>query len=133
MTIKIDDQQLIGEIQKKFSETFPFLRLAFFRPIPNLNFLALYDEIPLTERLGKFLKAGKKGKFTISHLDKVSAVEQKFRDLFKLEVQVMRRSGNKWLMTSATDDYTLKQQNSLGIEMATTVLNPEPEDIHEQQ
>ena len=133
MTIKIDDQLLISEVQKKFSGIFPFLQLHFFPPASNPLLIFAQPEIPSGKRLVNFKKEEKTGRFTITPKDPVSVVEQNFRDQYAMEVQVLRRSGNTWLMTTKTDDYTLEQQNTLGIEMSTNIPAQEPEDIHEQE
>lgn len=133
MSIQINDQLTIGEVQNKFTAAFPFLRLAFFQPASNPLINDFKNELSPTEKLATQLKEGKDAIIEITSLNKVSEVEQAFRNQYALEAQVMRRSGNNWLMTTTTDDYTLGQQNSLGIEMSTTVENPDPEDIHEQQ
>lgn len=133
MTIQISNHHFIGDIQQKFSETFPFLRLFFFRPTCNPMLIRLQPHLPATKQLQHFHKTTKPCEFKITPKDKVSTVEQNFRDQYALEVQVMRRSGNNWLMTKETDNYTLEQQNALGLEISTPIPADEPDDIHEQQ
>lgn len=133
MIIHINDRLFIGDVQAKFSEAFPFLQLAFFRPSWNPALIRLQPEVPPTKQLLEFHKAVKPFEFTITSKDRVAVVEQNFRDQYALEVQVMRRSGNSWLMTKETDNYTLEQQNALGLEMSAPISSSEPEDIHEQQ
>lgn len=133
MTIQINNRLFIGDIQKKFSEAFPFLQLFFFRPTWNPMLIRLQPQLPATKQLQDFHKAVKPCEFNITPQDKVSTVEQNFRDQYALEVQVMRRSGNNWLMTKETDNYTLEQQNALGQEISTPIPADEPDDIHEQE
>ena len=45
--------------------------------------------------------------------------EKIFKDQFSLAVQVFRRSGNLWLETTMTDNWTLRQQNEHGREIST--------------
>ena len=40
---------------------------------------------------------------------------------FGLAAQVFRKSGNVWLETSATDNWTLLQQNNEGAELSTQI------------
>jgi hypothetical protein len=133
MNIQINSRLLIGDIQKKFREAFPFLQLVFFRQPWNPMLIRLQPELSSAESLQHFHKETKPREFNITPKDKVAAVEQNFRDQYALEVQVMRRSGNTWLMTKETDNYTLEQQNALGLEMSSAISADEPEDIHEQQ
>ena len=48
----------------------------------------------------------------------VSTFEKLFEDRFGLYVQVFRKSGSIWLETSATDSWTLEQQNEEGKSLA---------------
>jgi hypothetical protein len=50
---------------------------------------------------------------------KVSTIEQKFVNDFGLSVQIFRKSGKVWLETSATDHWTLKDQNIEGEELSS--------------
>ena len=58
---------------------------------------------------------------------KASTLEKNFRDTYGINVQVFRKSGNIWLETTVTDDWTLSKQNRKGSE--TACLNQE--DIHQ--
>ena len=42
---------------------------------------------------------------------KVAELENAFAKSFGFAVQVFRKSGNVWLQTTATDDWTLEEQN----------------------
>jgi hypothetical protein len=95
--------------------------------------IRLQPEISTGEQLINLKRETTAPAFSISPGDKVSDLEQNFRTLYMLEAQVMRRSGNNWLMTSETDNYTLEQQNALGVEMSTIIPAPAPDDIHEQE
>ena len=55
----------------------------------------------------------------ISEDMKVSDLEKLFKDNFKLAVQVFRKSGNLWLETTMTDNWTLLQQNNHVRELST--------------
>ena len=48
----------------------------------------------------------------------VKELEQQFLHLYGLFVQVFRKSGNVWLETTVTDNWTLEQQNRQGEEMS---------------
>jgi len=53
----------------------------------------------------------------------VGELENLFMDRFGLSVQVFRRSGNLWLETTMTDNWTLKQQNDHGKEISASYTN----------
>jgi hypothetical protein len=41
----------------------------------------------------------------------VGELEQSFRDIYGLATQVFRKSGNNWIETTETVDWTLEKQN----------------------
>ncbi|HET6989766.1 MAG TPA: hypothetical protein VFJ43_00515, partial [Bacteroidia bacterium] len=94
MKLTINDNSAIGEIQKKFQEQFPFLRLEFFyggkeNSAPNpLNHIL--DE---TKKLGTIRPVHHAGELEFSGEECVANVENLFRDRFGLSVQISRRSG----------------------------------------
>lgn len=133
MHITINDQETIGAVRKKFSTEFPFLRIDFFRPLATdllCSALRIADE---DAALGTFRKQHNSGDVEITAAMSTKEVEQKFLAEFGLHMQIFRRSGNKWLLTTATDGYTLEKQNTIGESMSHAVESEEPMDIHEQE
>lgn len=134
MKIEIKDNTTIAEIRKNFQIRFPFLRLEFFSggkdsAVPN-PLQRILDESKKVENL----RSGHgNGELLISGDDKVADVENAFREKFGLNVQIFRKSGAQWLLTTTTDDFTIDHQNEIGKEMSGSVENPEPYDIHEQE
>jgi propionyl-CoA carboxylase beta chain len=61
----------------------------------------------------------------------VSNLEQKFENELGLFIQVFRKSGNVWLETSATDSWTLAEQNEEG-EMLAKTFKQERENFDDQ-
>lgn len=133
MKLNINNQLTIGIIKEKFNNRFPFLGLKFFKPVWDQSFLHLTNEVYPGEKLEEFQKPGNTSAFNITSTDLVSEVEQNFRKRYALDVQVVRHSGNTWLLTNKTDNYTLEQQNEFGKELAIPAAIDEPEDIHEQE
>ncbi len=68
--------------------------------------------------LGQCRVVHNKGMLTITPNMTVAELEQNFNDVYGLSVQVFRKSGNVWLETTATDDWTLKSQNEQGQELS---------------
>lgn len=132
MTIEVKDTLSVGGLRQKFSAHFPYLRLEFFLlndgglPLASLR---ITDESIL---LGSIRRSHIEGELAISAHDTVKKLEDAFRNRFGLNVQVFHRSGNSWMLTTSTDNYTLERLNALGIEMAEPVPPPEPTDVHEQ-
>jgi hypothetical protein len=51
------------------------------------------------------------GSFTLTGLTTVANLEDAFAQCFGLSVQVFRKSGKLWIQTTATDQWTLGEQN----------------------
>ncbi len=119
MNIHIADDLSIRDIQKTFSERFPYLKLEFFsRPHQNgkgseKKYMRSNDAM-----LRDFRLIHSDGSLTIEDDMRVSELEELFREHFGLYVQVFRRSGRLWLETTATDNWTLKVQNEQGQELS---------------
>lgn len=128
MSTKMMDIQLaiyadrtIREVQEDFTNAFPYLKIEFFR-----NGEVRKDRYPAQmmiahNRTLKEAWARKKGEGAVALSDtmSVSDLENAFMDQFGLSVQVFRRSGNLWLETTMTDNWTLRQQNEHGKEIST--------------
>ena len=54
------------------------------------------------------------GRINIDSYQTVDDVENAFNDCFGITVEIFRRSGNLWIETSLTDNWSLDQQNELG-------------------
>jgi hypothetical protein len=80
--------------------------------------------MPNHRRIGDCQRAIADGIIEIDGKMKVKELEKTFADQFKLNVQVFRRSGNFWLQTSMTDDWTLQNQNEHGMEISLVLKTP---------
>jgi hypothetical protein len=120
MHLYIAPNRLISDIQKEFNDAFPFLKLEFFnnKSLSRPDFSAK-QIIPQTRKVGDNQIAITDGDIEISEEMKVSELEKLFKDQFSLAVQVFRKSGNLWLETTMTDNWTLQQQNNHGKELST--------------
>lgn len=117
MLLHIAPHRLIGDIQREFNAAFPFLKLEFYRPeenavIPSKRFL------PSRYLIQNARRAGAEGDVLVEENMTVSELEKQFRSLFGLAVQVHRKSGNLWLETTMTDNWTLQKQNEHGREIS---------------
>lgn len=110
--IAITDNKTIEEIQAEFSTHFSFLKIEFYEAEHTTGegtpeTLRVHVEKTIGEARTKHVE----GKLSIHGNQKVSTLEKAFHDDYGLNVQVFRRSGNLWLQTTATDDWTLSEQN----------------------
>ena len=120
LQLHIAPERLISEVQKEFNAEFPYLKLEFF---DSRSFVrsspAGKHQLPQHLRLGDGFRQLKYGDITVQERMKVSELENIFRKQFNMAVQVYRRSGNLWLETTMTDNWTLEQQNNHGMEITT--------------
>jgi hypothetical protein len=120
MKLSINRDTRLRDIQTVFTAEFNYLRLEFFRnpvlpfqPSPKKDMRSA-DEMALSSN-SKNLMAG----IDINGQLKVSELEELFAREAGLYVQVFRRSGNVWIETTFTDDWSLEQQNKEGELLST--------------
>ena len=120
MNLRIAPNRLISDLQKDFNNAFPFLKLEFFRDrnqqLPAFTFQQI---LPHGNRIAEGQASITDGDIEVDPDMKVKDLEKIFKDQFSLAVQVFRRSGNLWLETTMTDNWTLRQQNEHGREIST--------------
>ena len=119
MQIVINDHRKIFAIQKEFSEVFPYLKLQFFSK-PHTKGGASPKELMKhpAKPLGECRTIHNSGIITITPQMTVANLEQNFNDVYGLSVQVFRKSGNAWLETTVTDNWSLEKQNIQGEELS---------------
>ena len=117
--MKIFGERLINEVQKDFTSGYPFLKIEFFK-----NGAVRQDRYSAKQKIDhqkklKYAWYWKKdeGDLEIKDAMSVLELENAFIDQFGLSAQVYRKSGNVWLETTMTDNWTLKQQNDHGREI----------------
>jgi len=115
MLLNITEDDLILNIQSDFHREYPWLRLVFhLHPHVAGDPSAAADVLdPLTpvDEIRMFHCAGK---IDIDPKRSAADVEHDFFHFLGLSVQVMRRAGNSWLQTTATDNLSLGAQNERG-------------------
>lgn len=126
VNLMIQGDRPIREVQKEFSNTFPFLKIEFFR-----NGSIRKDRYPLEKLIspGMNIKDAwsqkkQEGNLQITGDMTVLQLEKELMDRFCLSGQVFRRSGNLWLETTLTDHWTLDQQNDHGREISSGYKRP---------
>jgi len=126
MNIQIRKSKVIGEVQKDFTNAYPFLKLEFYRNMTGRTGSAVRQNLIKSDLLNA---AGnqKEGELEITDSMTVGQLEQAFYDKFGMMVQVSRKSGSIWLETTMTDNWTLKQQNEHGRELSAPVVKTHPD------
>lgn len=122
MKITINDKQKIFAIQEEFNTAFPYLKVEFFSKSPNLgNDLSPKLIKNHGKTLGECRTIHSKGKINITSNMTVEDLDQHFRDIYGLSVQVFRKSGKAWLEATVTDAWTLDEQNKQGEELSRLI------------
>lgn len=115
MDIILTADQTLEQIAQEFHQHFPGLRLEFFaHPHANGVLSADEDRLPLHLRASEAGYCPPTARLHISGNEKVAMLEKYFQETFGLGVQVLRRSGNLWLQTGVTDEWTLRKQDQEG-------------------
>ncbi len=107
----------LSQMQKEFNDYFPFLKLEFFNQKHSV-YLGSPKHHLIKEDI--YIEPEKSGQdsFLINENMSVWDIEQLFLNRFGISAQVFRKSGNSWLETTMTDDWTLKKQNDEGKELS---------------
>lgn len=111
-TVKAGTQ--ISLIKKEFNKHFPYLKLEFFKTKPSLQSENFKKDILLVDF--KLYKSD--SELAIVPEMPVATLEQQFFEKFGVWAQVFRKSGQSWLETTMTDDWTLARQNQEGEELS---------------
>jgi len=119
MRISIHDDRKIYSVQEEFQKLFPYLKIEFFtkpHQVGGSSHRRLMKSPAIT--LGECRVVHRNGVLFITPGMTVADLEQYFRSVYGLSVQVFRKSGKAWLETSVTDGWTLDQQNREGEELS---------------
>lgn len=139
MTLAINPNDHISDVQNAFALVYPHLKLQFFSKAHGeskgsfAKFL-IHNRNTLLSALNPALEVGE---VNISPDTITWALEKKFAENFHLHVQVFRQSGVLWLETSISDHLTLAEQEIKGAaslqNLQATPGDQEPQDYREQE
>jgi hypothetical protein len=119
MEITINDHRKIFAVQNEFSEMFPSLKLEFYSK-SNKGGGAPSSKLMkhISKTIAECRTIHSSGHIKIQPQMTVGELEQGFRDVYGLSVQVFRKSGNSWLEDSENSNLTLEKQNEEGSEFS---------------
>lgn len=123
MQLNIEGEKRIDDVQRDFNNEFPFLKIEFFRNgiVRQHRYPAHLKITPQLKLKDAWVWKKDNGIVAINENMSVLELENDFMDQFGLSVQVFRKSGNIWLETTMTDNWTLKQQNDHGREISNGI------------
>ncbi len=134
MVLQIDKNMTLGEVQTAFNQLFPFLKIGFFLDRNKDNALTANEQIHNPKMtIASIRDMDYDGDMQIEATMTAKQLESTFLNIFGLDVQLFRRSGNGWLVTQNTDDWSLIQHNEKAQEMSIPVENPETPDYTDHE
>lgn len=118
MKLFIDNTTLVADVKNIFTSNYPFLKIELYKDGISVNHYALKKE-PLSSNLPLQLSVNANSKKIIDINDNitVAALENEFASI-GLVAEIFRKSGNVWIETSLTCNWTLQQQNAEGEEIS---------------
>ncbi len=113
MKISISDSLTIKDIQDIFSQKYPYLKIEFFSKSHRIHAGSRKEFIISPETKIKDCRSQHHtGTLDIFPQTTVAELEMNFQEIFGLFIQVFRKSGDVWIETTVTDDWTLEKQNT---------------------
>ncbi len=115
MHIDINDRTSFREIQKAFSDFYPYLQLEFYtRPHKKYETSLDIDLVLPGKTVGEVKKTHVSGILEIRPQETVADVEKELKQRFGLSAQVFWKDKEVWCQTTGMDDFTLKELNEMG-------------------
>jgi hypothetical protein len=112
MLLYIDDNKTVGDLQEKFNECFPYLKIEFYNMMHKWGKSSFKDnKIDPVSRVGSIRKNHNSGTLEIKSWYKTGKVEQDLRHDYGLYVQIFFLQNNEWIQSVSSDDVTLAQLN----------------------
>ncbi|MEI9935044.1 MAG: hypothetical protein WDM71_09405 [Ferruginibacter sp.] len=119
MKITINKESLVKNVQDQFNIRYPFLKLEFFKNYSNGKAIPKIERAGANELVKQLPGFVNEGIINIDYKRTVTELENDFKKQIGIMVEVFRRSGNVWIETSLTDDWTLEQQNKEGEQISS--------------
>jgi hypothetical protein len=117
MEIQINKTKKLKSIQAEFQSYFPYLKIEFYNNAHSSGEGSLKkNTLDSDLTIGAVQKHELLDAIKIDELTKVSDIENAFAKNLGLSAQVFRKSGNLWLQTTSTDNWTLAEQNKMAAE-----------------
>ncbi|MBS1623508.1 MAG: hypothetical protein JST83_05780 [Bacteroidetes bacterium] len=117
MNIEISNDKSVGDVQKEFRTAFPFLKIEFFKK-NGAGLRNGMQTIPDKTTIGMIRATQALDSIDIDPARRVEEVEADFAKKLGLPVRIFRKSGNMWIETTLTDNWSLRRQNHEGEQMS---------------
>jgi len=119
MELFIEKGSKVEDVNKIFTNCYPFLKIELYqRPFADGHAAAKKEPLALSASLNKFIHRNGKASIDINGDITVAELENQLQNI-GLTAEVFRKSGNVWIETSLTNNWTLQQQNAEGEEISS--------------
>ena len=117
MILHIEDNKRISDLQEKFTECFPYLKIEFYNEWHHYKEPSSSEHLISADKMiGDIRTRHEHGELSIKSWSIVGNVEKDFKKKFDLNVQIFRREGSTWIQTSASDNFTLKEESDMSLQ-----------------
>jgi|SRR5690348_3006080 len=116
MKLFIEKTSFAEDVKKVFTACYPFLKIEFYKKTFT-NSQYKKETLPLNLPLVQLMKKPAKTIINIEKNKTVAELENDFL-LIGLKAEIFRKSGNVWVETSLTNNWTLQQQNAEAEELS---------------
>lgn len=125
-TFTIHNSMTLKELQEAFNSVFPYLKLEFFIESHKVSEgspkrLMVPGEWDETITIADIQPKSQVVEFVIDSDITVARLEEYLETYFGLHAQVFRLAGDTWLETTRTDEWSLAEQNHMGVENDPTL------------
>ena len=118
MYLQIDDRLSVGDVEDRFNECYPSLRIGFYS-VPHKLFEATDKQYRYTSdrKIGDIRHKHFNQPYEIKSWFTVARIEKDLKEIYGLNVQVFRcDSKGNIVQTTQSDDLTLSQQQQFALE-----------------
>lgn len=113
MLLGINDHKTISELQDKFNECFPHLKIEFYDKRHKIKQASPESQRITEDKLiGDIRKKHNTGIMEIKSWDKTGDIEQQFKEAYGLFVQIFRQEDGRWIQSAKSDALTLAEQSN---------------------
>lgn len=117
--ILVDDSRTIEEVQKDFSDEYPFLKIEFISMVKKGAVASPNAEIiPKNKKLSAIRDKHVSGTVSIEPDCTVKDLLDTLENEYGLHARVYRKFGNMWIETGLTSHWSLSLQNTEGYEIS---------------
>jgi len=123
MNLYIDDYETVANVQERFATCFPLLKIEFYSAPHQCKERSCFEQLLSPQKqIGEIRDKRNAGYLEISSGFTAASVERDFRKKFGLNVQVFRKENDSWIQTSATDQFTLKEQSDMAFHASCSIF-----------